>query len=138
MPEGLLNNVDIDKAWQNDISFGVQEACALGEQDIGQAVIVKDGQVVAKEDKHGTNAMIEMYGQEGAILVKMCKPQQDHDLDLPTIGSKTVHACAEKGIVGIVGHAGHMLMAEQQEVPDLAAQYGIFLLGYSQGYSEHA
>lgn len=129
LPEGLLGTVQIQDSFHNDIILGVHEALEWGEKDKGQSVLVKNGQVIAREGNNGTNKMIETYGEQDAILVKMCKPQQDNDLDLPTIGPKTIQACADKKMAGIIGHAGHMLVAERDDVIQLANQHNIFICG---------
>lgn len=129
MPAGVLGNVQADNTPHDDIILGMTEARKWGEKDKGQAVIVKDGIVIAREKVSGTNRMIERHGAENAILVKMCKPQQDPDMDLPTIGPKTVQLCAEKRMAGIIGQAGHMLIAEQDKVISFANQSGLFILG---------
>ena len=129
MNEGVLGDVNLTNISNDDIAFGVKKALELGQQDIGQAVILKDNKIIAQEDKNGTNAMILNHGIEGAILVKMCKPQQDIDMDLPTIGPKTVQLCTDKKMLGIVGHAGYMLMAQQDEVLKRANDNGLFIYG---------
>lgn len=129
LPQGIISHTKPNKAMQGDILIGVKEAREWGAQDKGQAVIVKDGEIIAREGKAGTSKMIELYGEKGAILVKMCKPQQDHDMDLPTIGPRTVELCAMKEMAGIVGQATHTLVAEQEEVIKLANANNIFLLG---------
>ena len=131
MPEGILGAHPPLAGHQMDVQVGIKAARELGAQDIGQAVLVKDNKVIAREDARGTSAMIKRYGTGGAILVKMCKPQQDKDLDLPTIGPKTVELCVLKGMAGIVGQAGNMLMVERDEVRELANKNEIFVLGVS-------
>ncbi len=130
MDSGALGAFEPTQERQKDIQLGLNEAYALGERDEGQAVLVNGGQVLAYEDKHGTNHMIAEHGQKDAILVKLCKPQQDHDLDLPTIGPKTLALCAEKQMAGVIGHAAKMLIAERQEVIRLADKHGLFVWGY--------
>ncbi len=129
LPGGLLGTVEIHNILNEDITLGVNEALNWGEQDKGQSILVKNGQILAREDKGGTNKMIENYGEKNAVLVKMCKPQQDHDMDLPTIGAKTIQLCAEKNIAGIIGHAGNMLVAERDDVIRLANNNGVFVYG---------
>lgn len=129
LSEGVLGAVQPTDNSHADIQLGLKESQILGAQDIGQAVIVKDGKVIAREDKHGTNAMIKKYGIAGAILVKTCKPQQDRDLDLPTLGVKTVEACVEKNMAGIVGHAQQSLIVDQAEMIALADENNIFVMG---------
>lgn len=131
MPEGILGEITVGSKFQADIQLGLKESQKLGQDDIGQAVIVKEGSVIAREDRKGTNAMIKKYGEEGAILVKTCKPQQDHDLDLPTLGLNTVKQCADKKMAGIVGHAGLSLTVDRKSMIERANKAGMFIMGVS-------
>ncbi|MEM8833415.1 MAG: UDP-2,3-diacylglucosamine diphosphatase LpxI, partial [Pseudomonadota bacterium] len=85
--------------------------------------------VIAREGKQGTSAMIRENGQMGAILIKACKPQQDRALDLPTIGPETVLLCAQKNMKGIIGEAGKTLIVEQDRVKQIADEKGLFVFG---------
>lgn len=127
-PAGVLTKVD---ALTDDIDIGIKEALKLGEADVGQAVLIKNGEVIGREDRRGTNALIKKHGEEGAVLVKMCKPQQDQDLDLPTIGLKTIQNCVDKKMAGIAIHAGHSLFLNRDEAIALANAHNLFIKGVS-------
>jgi DUF1009 family protein len=129
-PSGVLTKKTTD-GFEADIKLGLEESQSLGAQDIGQAVLVKNGQVIGRENAKGTNALIREHGQEGAILVKTCKPQQDRDLDLPTIGLGTVDACADKMMAGIVVHAGNSLFLDKDDAIKRANQNNMFITGVS-------
>lgn len=129
-PEGVLTQTQ-SHDYQPDIDLGIVEAQKLGAADIGQAVIVKNGHVIGREDQSGTNALIHKHGEAGAILVKTCKPQQDKDLDLPTVGAGTVHACAAKNMAGIAAQAGNSLMVNRAEVIKTANEKGLFVVGFT-------
>lgn len=129
IPEGILGKNGSTEQNRFDIQVGLKASQELGAQDIGQAVIVKAGEVIGREDRKGTSALIRKHGTEGAILVKTCKPQQDKDLDLPAIGPETAKLCADKNMAGIVGQAGHTLMVEQDEVIQIANDNGLFVIG---------
>lgn len=129
MPEGILGSAVPLKGSELDVQIGIKAARELGVADIGQAVLIKNGEVIAREDQSGTAALIKFHGEEGAILVKMRKPQQDIDLDLPTIGPNTVQQCAAKNMIGIVAQAENTLMVERDEIRTLADQNNIFVLG---------
>lgn len=129
-PKGVLTQ-KLSANYQSDIALGITESQKLGAADIGQAVIVKEGKVIGRENQSGTNALIYNHGRAGAVLVKTCKPQQDKDLDLPTIGIGTVNACATKNMAGIVVHAGHSLIVNRDEVIKAADSKGLFLEGIS-------
>lgn len=129
MPEGILGIQTPKDGHQMDVQIGLKESQALGTADIGQAVIIKDGKVIGRENAKGTSALIKRHGVEGAILVKTCKPQQDKDLDLPTIGPNTAALCAVKKMAGIVGHAGNTLMVDREQIVQISDQHGLFVMG---------
>ena len=120
-----------EKDWA-DIRVGIETALDLGRQDLGQACAVRDGRVLDREDAAGTDAMLkrlEGQGNTGGVLVKLCKPQQDLDLDLPTIGLRTVENAIQAGLVGIVVHAGKSLMVDSEQLKDLADRHKVFVIG---------
>jgi len=129
MSEGFITQAEFSETQYKDINIGINEAKNLGQNDIGQAVIVKGGDIIAREDNQGTNYMIKNFGEEGAVLVKMCKPQQDKDLDLPTIGFSTVQACIDQNMAGIVAEAGASLFVERDKALSLANENGLFIYG---------
>ena len=95
----MLTKSDIQNH-QDDIAAGIKASQQLGLEDKGQSVLVLNGAIIGYEDQKGTNALIHRFAQKGAVLVKTCKPQQDKDLDLPTIGLGTLKACLDKEIAG--------------------------------------
>lgn len=129
MPVGAQTHCTPDEAAQADIDFGFRQARNIGAQDIGQSVIVKNGAVLGIEDKSGTDALIERCGAAGAVLVKACKPHQDKDLDLPTIGPGTVEKAVAAGLAGIAVQAGAALFVEPQRVAQIADQHKLFVVG---------
>lgn len=127
--EGVLTAAAPTDLQRADITLGIAESQKLGQADIGQSVIVHDGAIVGREDAIGTDALIRRA--DVGILVKTCKPQQDRDLDMPTIGPKTVQAAHENGLSGIAVQAGETLIADRGETIKLANDYGLFLIGVS-------
>lgn len=131
-PEACLTEARPQANDRETIALGVRESQRIGALDIGQSVIVQGGRVLGVEDKKGTNALIRrspVSGDMPAFLVKTCKPQQDKDLDLPTIGPSTIEHCAQAGIKGIIVEAGASLVTERQKLVELANRYGIFVCG---------
>lgn len=127
-----------------DVEIGVEEALDLGTKDIGQGVVVRKGEVIAREDRRGTDAMLndvrhlqsteskETVGASG-VLVKVAKPQQERRADLPTIGVDTVNNAAEAGLSGIVVEADGALILEQEDVATRADALGVFVCGVKVG-----
>lgn len=134
MPEllighGVMSNVVPSDEQMADISVGLAASRKIGEQDIGQSIVVLNGKILGEEDDNGTNALIKRAAVKGAILVKSSKPQQDRKLDMPTIGSDTVKFCASLGYAGIAAEAGGVLIADKDDMVSLANQSGLFVVG---------
>ncbi|MGB4106667.1 MAG: UDP-2,3-diacylglucosamine diphosphatase LpxI [Alphaproteobacteria bacterium] len=133
-PEGLIGRVQPDRRNWLDIEKGVELSQQLGRLDIGQAVIVQEGIVLAVEAAEGTDRLMEraktlMRKGRGGVLVKTCKPQQDRDFDLPTVGPQTILNAAECGLAGVAIHAGHSLLINPEEVAQIADKHKMFVIG---------
>jgi DUF1009 family protein len=135
-PEGMIGSIYPDKRAQSDIEVGARVAREIGALDIGQAVIVQNGQVLGVESIEGTDALITRCAPlkleaTGGVLVKTKKPQQEKRVDLPTIGLQTVERIAECGFAGIAVEAGASLIINRREVARRADALGIFIVGFS-------
>lgn len=137
MPEGLLGRIAPTKDAQGDIPVGVKIAHAVGELDIGQAVIVQHGYVLGVEAAEGTDALIarcsdyKRNSPHGGVLIKVKKPSQERRVDLPTIGTDTVENIARAGFAGIAAEAGGALIIDRQAVKLKADALGVFVLGFT-------
>jgi DUF1009 family protein len=140
VPDGTLTRIQPGDAFAADIDKGRAVLQALGPFDIGQAVVVIDGHVVAVEDIEGTDGLLARVGrlrEQGRIrsparrgvLVKAPKSGQDLRFDLPTIGPRTVEGASAAGLAGIAVVAGHTLLAEPQEMIAAADHAGLFVTG---------
>jgi len=138
--EGLLGRVAPSQDTLSDIAHAMDVARAIGRLDVGQAVAVCRGLVLAVEAAEGTDAMLArvadlpeaLRGRPDApkgVLAKAPKPTQETRVDLPTIGPATVEAVARAGLAGIVGEAGRLLVLDREAVIALADDLGIFILG---------
>jgi UDP-2,3-diacylglucosamine hydrolase len=132
-PLGLIGRVAPDRDAEIDIRAGVVAARGLGERDLGQAVIMRRGDIVDREDVDGTDALIRRCGAsgkgEGAVLVKIAKPGQERRADLPAIGAHTIAAAAAAGLRGIAIEAGACLVLDRDAVAAAADRAGIFVIG---------
>lgn len=132
--EGKLTKTKPDKQALADIERGIDVALTLGRLDVGQSVIVQQGLVLGVEGIEGTDKLIERCDAyqrkgDGAVLVKLRKPQQDMRIDLPTIGQRTIENLHKAGMRGIAVHAGNALIVNEAETIALADKYGIFIMG---------
>jgi UDP-2,3-diacylglucosamine hydrolase len=136
MPEGPIGRNLPDKESVTDIEFGVKVAKEIGRLDIGQAVIVQHGYVLGVEAVEGTDALIARCEglkmvPKGGVLIKVCKPDQEKRVDLPTIGVKTVENIAKAGFAGIAAEAGKSLIIGRDLVERRANELGVFVIGFS-------
>lgn len=133
---GAIGKHAPDTQAMDDITQGVRIALAIGEMDIGQAVIIKQSLVLGVEAVEGTDALIErcslLSGEgKGGVLIKACKPIQEQRVDLPTIGRNTVELLHKAGFAGIAVEAGRSLLADRNETIRLADELGIFIFGFT-------
>jgi DUF1009 family protein len=140
MPEGCITRAAPDPAASADIVRGREVLRALGPFDIGQAVVVIDGHVVAVEDIEGTDGLLARVARLRAdgrirartgrgVLVKAPKSGQDLRFDLPTVGPKTIEGAAKAGLAGIAIIAGNTIAAESQAMIETADKAGLFIQG---------
>lgn len=139
--EGPIAGSKPSKAQMDSISVGSKAAKSLGALDAGQGVVVIGNRIVALEGAEGTDEMLEriadlrargkLPAREGGVLVKLCKPQQDRRVDMPTIGAKTVHNAANARLKGIVVDAGNTLINDIDETIEHATNSGLFIYGLS-------
>jgi DUF1009 family protein len=140
VPAGKLGRCEPSPRDRADITRALEVIAALGPFDVGQAVVVADGHVLAVEGAEGTDNLLARIAQlraegrltkpEGVgVLVKAPKPGQDRRFDLPAIGPKTVENVARAGLAGIAVAAGGAIVAEPAQVSAAADRARIFFVG---------
>ena len=120
---GLIAGAKLSRREEEGVDLGWKIAKEIARLDIGQTVIVKNGTVVAVEAFEGTNDAIKRGGalaREGAIMVKVAKPNQDVRFDVPVIGVETISIAADAKLRVIAVEAGKTLLLERDDVVDLA------------------
>lgn len=136
-PRGILGRHEPASRALADIEIGIAAARQLGAQDLGQAVIVRAGEVLGTEDEAGTAALVArcapVDGGRSGVLVKMSKPGQDRRVDLPTIGPDTITEVDLAGLEGVAVEAGRSLILKRLEVVRRADHRGVFVLGVAPG-----
>ena len=140
MPEGSITRLAPDADALADIAKGRDLMRAISPFDVGQAVVVIDGHVVAVEDIEGTDQLLARVARLRAdkrirarpgrgVLVKTPKVQQDLRFDLPTLGPKTIDGIVAAGLAGIGIVAGRTLVAEADVMTEKADRAGLFVTG---------
>ncbi len=134
-PAGVITKKRLSKKQRRDITFGWQNAKAIGELDIGQCVVIRDCTVLAVEAIDGTDATILRGGalaKENAVVVKVKKPGQDFRFDLPATGITTIRNLQRvKGAVLAV-EAGHSLLFDRELMIEEANKAGIVVVGVTE------
>ncbi len=126
--EGCWTRRKPTRSEKNDIELGWRVAKEIGRLDIGQCVVVGGGSVLAVEAIDGTDATIMRGGRLGkgtAVVVKVCKPDQDIRFDIPAIGVQTIKTMVEAGAGVLVVEAGKAVVFDREEMIDMADEYGI-------------
>lgn len=137
MPEGLLGRHGPDGQAQADIARGLAVLQRIGAADVGQAVVVQQGLVLAVEAIEGTDAMLSRCRElarpgPGGVLVKLRKPGQENRADLPTIGPATVRKAAAAGLRGVAAEAGGAVVIGRDDLVAEADAAGLFVTGINQ------
>jgi UDP-2,3-diacylglucosamine hydrolase len=143
MREGPLTTLKPAAGDESDIRRALALLTAIGPFDVGQAVVVAKGHVLAVEAAEGTDQMLKRVAvlrEEGRIhvpsgvgvLVKAPKPQQDQRIDLPAIGPSTIELVARAGLAGLAVIAGSAIVAQPEEVARRADAAKVFVVGVPQ------
>lgn len=107
--------------------------------DIGQAIAVRERDVIAVEAVEGTDRMIERTGQlcrtKGWTLCKGARAGHDRRADVPTVGIKTIEKMAAHGGGCLALAAGDVIMIDKQGMIELADRCGITIIGVPQAHS---
>ncbi|MBI4685049.1 MAG: UDP-2,3-diacylglucosamine diphosphatase LpxI [Nitrospirae bacterium] len=134
-PEGLLTEERLSENEWRDIAFGWKIAKEIGRLDIGQTVIIKDQAVMAIEAIEGTDEAILRGGKlarEGAVVVKVSKPQQDMRFDVPVVGMTTLKSMIEVNARVLAVEAGKSILLKREKMIKEADEAGISIVGYEE------
>jgi DUF1009 family protein len=93
-----------------------------------QAIVVKDGKIVAKEGREGTKKMLSKLKKvQNGILIKLPKRKQDLRMDLPTIGLQTLKDIKKNGLKGVVLKSKKNIFLDKKKVINFANKNNIFI-----------
>jgi hypothetical protein len=131
-PSGLIAGTKLSGQEEEDVDLGWKIAKEIGRLGIGQTVIVKNGTIVAVEAFEGTNETIKRGGtlaRNGAVMVKVAKPNQDMRFDVPVIGVETIGIAAEAKLRVIAVEAGKTLLLDHDAIDEVANRSKISIFG---------
>ena len=131
-PSGCLTQRVPNERERGDAQRAAEIVTALAVADVGQGCVIRAGQALAIESLFGTDWMLHSLlqrpdGQNGGLLFKGPKVNQDRRVDLPTIGLDTIHKVAAAGLGGVVIESGGVIMLDLSAVIELCDQLGLFL-----------
>ncbi len=129
-PEGCWTRKKPARSQYGDMALGWRIAKEIGRLDIGQCVVVGGGSVLAVEAVDGTDATIRRGAALGkdAVVVKVCKPNQDFRFDIPATGIRTIETMAESGAVVLLLEAGKAVVFDREQMISLADKEGIVIV----------
>lgn len=138
-PEGILTEEGLSQEEWKDVRFGWGIAKEMGRLDIGQTVVVKNQAVMAVEAIEGTDEAIRRggsYASEGAIVVKVSKPEQDMRFDVPVVGMNTLKAMIDVRARVLAIEAGKTILLQREQLLKEANEAGITVVGCSNNSAE--
>lgn len=129
--KGIWTRRKPSRAEKRDIEFGWRIAKEVGRLDIGQCVLTARGSVMAVEAIDGTDSTVRRGGALGngeAVLVKVCKPNQDERFDIPAIGVGTIRTMIDADVKALAVEAGRTVVFDREEMVALADASGISIV----------
>ncbi len=131
--EGVMTRTQPTAEQRADIAFAWPIFAQALTLDIGQAMAVRERDVLAVEAIEGTDRMIERAGQvcrrAGWTLLKGARATHDRRADVPTIGEPTVRAVHNAGGRCIALAAGDVIVIDKPKVIALADSLGVAIVG---------
>ena len=130
-PKGTLTHRGPTLKELDDISFGCTLAKEMGGIDVGQTVVVKDKAIIAIEAMEGTDRAMMRGGfiaRQGAVVVKMSKPNQDLRFDIPVIGPRTIQKMIKVNAKCLAVESGKTLIIDRPATIKLANKNGLCIV----------
>lgn len=130
---GVMTRRQPTEQQRADIAFSWPLLSQTLRLDIGQAIAVRDRDIIAVEAVEGTDRMIERTGQlckaVGWTLCKGARAGHDRRSDVPTVGTKTIENLHSHGGRCLALAAGDVIMIDKTELLDTADRLGIAVVG---------
>lgn len=130
---GVMGRVQPTAEQWADIAFGWPLMAQAVELDIGQAIAVRDRDVIAVEAVEGTDAMLDRAGElckaRGWTLLKTAKREHDMRADVPVIGVETIRRMVNNGGRCIALGAGRVIVIDKPAVLAAADAAGVAIVG---------
>ncbi len=129
--KGVLTKKKPGKSEWEDIKYGYSIAKEMARLEIGQTVVVKDTSIVAVEAIEGTDQAI-MRGTKlagnGAVIVKVSRPEQDQRYDIPTVGENTLSWLIKGKASTLALEADKTLLVDKDKMIKVADKHKISIV----------
>ena len=132
---GLYSSKSVSKVEFENIKKAKQCAEMTGYLDIGQAVVVKNGRVLAMEAAEGTDVMLERAAcleairiKRGGVILKSAQINQDKRVDMPTIGPNTIKNVVKANLSGIAITADNVIVLDFQKVIEMIEDNNLYFI----------
>jgi len=130
---GVMTKRAPSEAVMADAEFGWGILNQILGLHVGQAIAVRERDVVAVEAVEGTDRMITRAGElcprGGWTLIKGAAADHDRRADVPTVGASTVRNAAAAGCACIAVGAGDVIVVDKAETLALADELGVAVIG---------
>ena len=133
-PEGVITKEGPTENEWKDIAFGWKIAKEIGRLDIGQTVVTRNQAVMAIEAIEGTDEAIKRGGilaGEGAVVIKVSKPQQDMRFDVPVVGPDTLRSMITVKARVLAVESQKSILLQRERITSEADEAGISIVGIS-------
>lgn len=131
--EGVMTHTQPSAGVRADIAFGWPMVLEIGRLDIGQAIAVREREIIAVEAIEGTAEMIVRAGalckKGGWTLLKSAKPNQDMRFDVPCVGPDTIESLKRCGAACLAVEKDKTVIIDKPDTLALADKLGIAVIG---------
>lgn len=132
--EGVMTRCQPPASVWEDIRFGWDLVKKLCELDIGQAITVREHEIIAVEAIEGTARMIERTGslckKKGWTLLKSARQGHDMRFDVPCVGPDTIKSLKDNGAKCLVVEKDKTIIIDKPQTLALADELGVAVVGY--------
>ena len=128
LKKGIYSEIKPGKQDITSIKKGITYFNKMNNLDHIQALVVKDGKIIAKEGIEGTKKMLSKLDiNSNGILMKLPKKKQDLRMDLPTIGLQTFKDIKKYGLKGVVLKSKKNIFLDKNKCITFANKNKIFI-----------
>lgn len=130
-PAGILSKAKPSEQAHSDIAYGWPIGIKLGQNDIGQCLVVRKNMIVAVECLEGTDATLQRGAKlagKDCTAIKMIKQNQDRRVDLPSIGLETIRILIEGKYACLALEAHNTLFFDREASLALANKHKLAVI----------